>query len=1397
MKTSEVFSKRKTCRTCLKLHESSSELVSIFETEKFIVPPNTSSIKFSEMLSTISNHLCSMDDFLPKHICLTCVNAIRSAYCFKVQSERSYKTLKEQFGSGYTNIKIEHCDHVPEHSIDQEQPDQMEIDTETIPEVRNIELPPKIIDNIDRIKLEPEEQEELLVEITDVLPMTQELLDFNASNNYTNNENDDDDSNSDNIYDQPDSELESISDDKDSEKNVNDDKQSASGTSATDSGTCTNAEEPDLLTHQELIKLKCQVCLKQLFSAGSLKRHKKIHATMCCNFCRRKFATTSTLKCHIKCIHPDKYHHFQLNGQIKAVVSLPLLNIPKCSSCNLMFCSIEALYKHHAECDHKCIECNTVYLRKDSYFKHLEKEHGIHLNLDYVECQFCSHKFLTARGLREHITRLHSEPTDLLSSGSTLNKIELPSPVSSPSKSPSNKSTIKNELTRTEFVEKFLKLYQGDLWNCTLCDLKLVKRSIPRHLLFHHVVLKPFKCPFCSIRFPSSEMRLRHLNNDHPDGYKCETCMTVYEYGDSYLEHMLFIHGIVVDLPANEEEADIENDQLRYSCEELDSSSTKDQFIERYMKNVSTETLLCLPCKKNISKTGINFHLSRYHATEMAFKCAFCIRRFTRTEYRSKHMKISHPTDYYCFACNVQYPHHIMYSEHMRTSHSFNLTTKPEPGEEDDISFNDLRFVPVLTTENKNYHETDCSIPKITKKALKLKNDQDEAVKLNDVNKPMKKDEFVQLYFTKDDKSVTCKICSTTFNCGLLGSHLKRWHSTTMPYNCLICNEGFYRTDALMTHMSKVHPKDLNCDFCNLQFTRTHLYVDHMKVKHDVKAEIPTNIEPVSANILNLLFVVKPARISLKEMFKIKVRSRSQVTPLKKSLPSTSTSSTATITASTSTATTPASTSTATIQASTSTATTPSTNKIVYTKEEFLRKFTKNTKTKGTAFCIPCKKKIVRKNLFHHMKTKHSEQRSYKCGLCEFDFTSTKSRLAHMNRVHYHDYRCKYCNRQFVASALYAHHMKHDHDETVPDSVVTDKVLDLPVDKLMFIEQSKLFKRNKKKDLFYSEMDEEIEDPEEDVTVEDTPNEVLQEEVIAVTAREATPEEVQVVTSRESTPEVIILQTSLNSSTNCVECNEEFESSRSYRFHMRVHHIKTEDDPIQIKTETEQEEKVVVKIKQEQKKFHTTEKNFMIHVNVRHNATDNPNFICGVCGDGHDNEDELIRHFKTHNGNSHAQVVVKEDTDEERSDNDSPYCKICKLSFKFKIIQNIHNNMWHNESNPNRNLTHLAQESLKKEQETDIKFIKCELCDEPFIRPDDLEEHLKTKHLDQDSSGEDKPLIIDETTPNTSKTDFNCDQCILNFPCEQYLTNHKRFFCKSSPKVIINVSENQNTLNEQ
>lgn len=67
---------------------------------------------------------CSVDDSLPKRICYVCMNSVRSAYCFKLQSETSYKTLIEQFGSGCTKIKIEYCDDVPEQKIDHEENDQ-------------------------------------------------------------------------------------------------------------------------------------------------------------------------------------------------------------------------------------------------------------------------------------------------------------------------------------------------------------------------------------------------------------------------------------------------------------------------------------------------------------------------------------------------------------------------------------------------------------------------------------------------------------------------------------------------------------------------------------------------------------------------------------------------------------------------------------------------------------------------------------------------------------------------------------------------------------------------------------------------------------------------------------------------------------------------------------------------------------------------------------------------------------------------------------------------------------------------------------------------------------------------------------------------------------------------
>lgn len=112
------------------------------------------------------------------------MNSVRSAYCFKLQSEQSYDTLIAQFGSGCTNIKIEKCEHIPDQHQAAEEIgiassfNSLRLhlnsnvclfqDTEMISEMTSIGLPPKIIDDLD-IKLEPEEEEgSCLVEVTDM-----------------------------------------------------------------------------------------------------------------------------------------------------------------------------------------------------------------------------------------------------------------------------------------------------------------------------------------------------------------------------------------------------------------------------------------------------------------------------------------------------------------------------------------------------------------------------------------------------------------------------------------------------------------------------------------------------------------------------------------------------------------------------------------------------------------------------------------------------------------------------------------------------------------------------------------------------------------------------------------------------------------------------------------------------------------------------------------------------------------------------------------------------------------------------------------------------------------------------------------------------------------------------
>lgn len=136
---------RRTCRTCVRLHDSKSELISIFAEDQTMP---SKKIKFSAMLSAVANHpVCIVDsktsvsfessnwsrqqvhenDALPHRICMSCACSIRSAYFFKCQAENSYRQLHAQLTrvieAQPITIKQEKVDDVAMEGVQEGRPD--------------------------------------------------------------------------------------------------------------------------------------------------------------------------------------------------------------------------------------------------------------------------------------------------------------------------------------------------------------------------------------------------------------------------------------------------------------------------------------------------------------------------------------------------------------------------------------------------------------------------------------------------------------------------------------------------------------------------------------------------------------------------------------------------------------------------------------------------------------------------------------------------------------------------------------------------------------------------------------------------------------------------------------------------------------------------------------------------------------------------------------------------------------------------------------------------------------------------------------------------------------------------------------------------------------------------
>jgi Zinc finger, C2H2 type len=419
----------------------------------------------------------------------------------------------------------------------------------------------------------------------------------------------------------------------------------------------------------------------------------------------------------------------------------------KCALCSEEFYRPENRIQHMSR-DHRgeifCTVCNIQFSQNSRYAKHMMEMHNTKVDaVDHKTLDLHLEELLysaTIRNPKEDLDTTEDLPQ-------TMPKSETP---------PAQESAM----TRDDFISRYIKPYR-DSKRCSDCKKSFNKNSLHAHLIKYHSNTLPFKCSFCDHRFERLDQRFRHLNIHHPDKNKCAKCGMQFHKHTQFIEHMLADHNVHVKLkkPPGEEK-DLSSFEMLYSkrrhenTDEQDTQDEEDSFLKlntssgsqsdrvlrtkikeeptdtppimhsifgeeeplvsetsvkkelytytefklRFTKEHDALNFFCSPCQQVFPKTSSAAHMRLWHASTACFFCEICSEGFKRMDYRARHLKSSHPLDYFCRKCDIQFHRSVLYIKHMLEAHQKKVSVPVlKRQDEIDIPLEKLKFVEKVT----------------------------------------------------------------------------------------------------------------------------------------------------------------------------------------------------------------------------------------------------------------------------------------------------------------------------------------------------------------------------------------------------------------------------------------------------------------------------------------------------------------------------------------------------------------------------------------------------------------------------------------------------------------------------------------------------------------------------
>lgn len=347
------------------------------------------------------------------------------------------------------------------------------------------------------------------------------------------------------------------------------------------------------------------------------------------------------------------------------------------------------------------------------------------------------------------------------------------------------------------------------------------------------------------------------------------------------------------------------------------------------------------------------------------------------------------------------------------------------------------------------------------------------------------------------------------------------------------------------------------------------------------------------------------------------------------------------------------------------------------TREQFSKKFLRTVKPRtgdSQTKCTACLKIFSSKNRYFHVLHNHVIKRPFGCEFCQMRFFTSFKRINHMTHKHPMNLSCSECKLQFERTITYALHMSERH-QIIENISIYDESLDVPNDQLRFTKKSTSVRQMSRYNINYQF--------------------IFSFSSYLLIREHQSLDPDNLIDCSSSSSALLTKSKELK----CNSCNFEFDSSRSYRSHMRDHGTNTEM----------KQEPIPSKIKLDEK------------------LTENM-IECDLCEKKFNSKFALNAHKKFKHGLNLDGTAINTKRKIDKQMKFDVECEICSFSsFRRDYVEHhnkqVHKGEFHCSlcgrqlSNYNYFLHHMStHRSESKEEEINYRNgpLKCNLCEKYF-----------------------------------------------------------------------------------